>query len=86
MFSGDHLTLLKTTDVVIPIHLRFAKLLGLVTVDMINGISIFICMKKITLVSVISHILLIDSTNISIITNNCVFLYFGLFIHVIYSL
>lgn len=84
MFSGDHLTLLKTTDVVIPIHLRFAKLLGLVTVDMINGISIFICMKNITLVSVISHILLIDSTNVSIITNNCVFLYFNWFIYSYY--
>lgn len=86
MFFGDYLILLKIIDVVIFIYLRFVKLLGLVIVDMINGIFIFICMKKIILVFVIFYIFLIDFINILIIINNCVFLYFGLFIYIIYSL
>lgn len=77
MFFGDYLILLKIIDVVIFIYLRFVKLLGLVIVDMINGIFIFICMKKIILVFVIFYIFLIDFINILIIINNCVFLYFG---------
>lgn len=56
MFFGDYLILLKIIDVVIFIYLRFVKLLGLVIVDMINGIFIFICMKKIILVFVIFYI------------------------------
>lgn len=81
MFFGDYLILLKIIDVVIFIYLRFVKLLGLVIVDMINGIFIFICMKKIILVFVIFYIFLIDFINILIIINNCVFLYFNWFIY-----
>lgn len=84
MFFGDYLILLKIIDVVIFIYLRFVKLLGLVIVDMINGIFIFICMKKIILVFVIFYIFLIDFINILIIINNCVFLYFNWFIYLYY--
>lgn len=84
MFFGDYLILLKIIDVVIFIYLRFVKLLGLVIVDMINGIFIFICMKKIILVFVIFYIFLIDFINILIIINNCVFLYFNWFIYLCY--
>lgn len=84
MFFGDYLILWKIIDVVIFIYLRFVKLLGLVIVDMINGIFIFICMKKIILVFVIFYIFLIDFINILIIINNCVFLYFNWFIYLYY--